>query len=113
SYFRHHVENVEYEWDNGSPSVGTLFNDKLVELIGAPRKQNEPLEQRHKDIARSVQAMYEEAFFRLLNHLHSRHPLDAVAISGGCGMNSVANGKVTRQTPFRSVYVQSAAGDAG
>jgi carbamoyltransferase len=57
--------------------------------------------------------MYEEAFFHLLNSLHARHRLDAVTISGGCGMNSVANGKVTLRTPFKQVYVQSAAGDAG
>jgi carbamoyltransferase len=57
--------------------------------------------------------MYEEAFFHLLNTLHARHPLDAVVIAGGCGMNSVANGKVALRTPFRQLYVQAAAGDAG
>ena len=71
------------------------------------------LGQRHKDIAHSVQAMYEEAFFHLLNMLHARHKLDAVAVAGGCGMNSVANGKIRLRTPFKRVYVQAAAGDAG
>src|SRR5262249_45633878 len=45
--------------------------------------------------------------------LHARHGLDAVAVAGGCGMNSVANGKIRRMTPYKRVYVQSAAGDAG
>ena len=112
-YFRHAREKVEYEWENGSPSVGTLYTDRLPELLGPPRGQGEALEQRHRDIARSVQAMYEEAFFHLLNILHARHRLDAVCIAGGCGMNSVANGKITVRSPFREVYVQSAAGDAG
>jgi carbamoyltransferase len=111
--FRHHREKIEYEWDNGSPSVGSLYSPALTELLGPPRKGDEPLSQRHKDLARSLQAMYEEAFFHLLNALHERHPLDAVAIAGGCGNNSVANGKVTQRTPFRKVYVQAAAGDAG
>jgi carbamoyltransferase len=111
--FRHHREKIDYEWENGSPVVGTLFSSGLGELLGPPRLPNEPLEARHRDIARSVQAMYEEAFFHLLNALHARHAVDAVAIAGGCGMNSVANGKITRATPFRDVYVQSAAGDAG
>jgi len=71
------------------------------------------LDQRHKDIARSVQAMYEEAFFHLLNQLHTRYRIDDLTLAGGCGMNSVANGKVRRMTPFKRVYVQSAAGDAG
>ncbi len=113
AYFRHAREKVEYEWDNGLPSVGTLFTPALAELLGPVRSEGEPLEQRHKDIARSVQAMYEEAFFHLLNVLHARHGGTALCIAGGCGMNSVANGKVTLLTPFKEIYVQSAAGDAG
>lgn len=111
--FRHHKEKVEYEWENGSPSVGSLFGPGLAKLLGPAREKDEPLTQRHKDLARSTQAMYEEAFFHLLNHLHKRHGLDAVAVAGGCGMNSVANGKIRLRTPFKQVYVQSAAGDAG
>jgi carbamoyltransferase len=112
-YFRHATEKVEYEWDNGSPSVGTLFSPALETLLGPARKPDEPLEQKHKYIARSVQVMYEDAFFNLLNALHKKHGGDAVCVAGGCGMNSVANGKITLRTPFRRVYVQSAAGDAG
>jgi len=112
-YFRHHREKIAYEWDNGIPVFGELFSPALSELLGPARGKDEPLEQKHKDIARSVQAMYEEAFFHLLNTLHARHNLDAVAVAGGCGMNSVANGKIALKTPFKQVYVQSAAGDAG
>ena len=112
-YFRHHREKVEYEWDNGEPRVGPLYSPQLADLLGPVRDKDAPLTQRHKDIARSVQAMYEEAFFHLLNRLHERHKIDALALAGGCGMNSVANGKVIRNTPFRHLYVQSAAGDAG
>ena len=111
--FRHHNEKVEYEWEGGTPSVGTLFAQGLVDLLGPARGKDEPLTQHHKDIARSVQAMYEEAFFHLLNTLHARHKLDAVAVAGGCGMNSVANGKILLKTAFKQVYVQAAAGDAG
>ena len=57
--------------------------------------------------------MYEEAFFHLLNSVHRRYPVNALALAGGCAMNSVANGKVYARTPFRKLYVQSAAGDAG
>lgn len=112
-YFRHHKEKVEYEWENGIPSVGRLFTPALEELLGKARDKSDELTQKHKDIARSVQAMYEEAFFHLLNTLHRRHGLDAVTLAGGCAMNSVANGKVYRNTPFKKVYIQSAAGDAG
>jgi carbamoyltransferase len=113
SYFRHHREKIDYEWENGEPRVGQLFSEALSELLGPTRRRDEPLTQHHKDIARSVQAMYEEAFFNLLNRLHERHGCDSLALAGGCAMNSVANGRVYRNTPFRKLYVQSAAGDAG
>src|SRR5262249_4562384 len=96
-----------------SPHVGTLFSPALEELLGPARRRDEPLNDRHRDIARSVQAMYEEAFFHLIGALHARHGLDSIALAGGCGMNSVANGKVRRMSPFKRVYIQSAAGDAG
>lgn len=111
--FRHHREKVDYQWDGGSPSVGALYSEALADLLGPARRPGEPLTQRHKDLARSAQAMYEEAFFHLLEALHARHRLDAVAIAGGCGMNSVANGKVPLRTKFKQIYVQAAAGDAG
>lgn len=112
-FFRHHREKIEYEWENGSPSVGNLFSGQLESLLGPARKTDQALTQQHFNIARSVQAMYEEAFFHLLNTLHGRHGIDQLALSGGCAMNSVANGKVYRNTPFKKVYIQSAAGDAG
>ena len=112
-YFRHHTEKIEYEWNGGSPDTPALYSAALADLLGPMRAKDEPLAQKHKDIARSVQSMYEEAFFHLLNKLHNKHNVDAVAIAGGCGMNSVANGKITLKTPFKEVYVQSAAGDAG
>ena len=58
--------------------------------------------------------MYEEAFFHLDRERCSRrYGLTNLALAGGCAMNSVANGKVRRMTPFQRVYVQAAAGDAG
>lgn len=113
NYFRHHKEKINYQWENGSPNLGILFSADLENLLGPARKKDQELTQRHKDIAHSVQAMYEEAFFHLLNKLHKRYDIDNLAISGGCGMNSVANGKVLLKTPFKRIYVQAAAGDAG
>jgi carbamoyltransferase len=112
-YFRHHREHVRFEWEGGAPSVDPLFSPVLEKLLGPARLPDEPLTQRHHDLARSVQFEYEEAFFRLLNKIHGRIYSDNLALAGGCAMNSVANGKVRHQTPFRNVYIQSAAGDAG
>ncbi|MCI0746939.1 MAG: carbamoyltransferase [Verrucomicrobia subdivision 3 bacterium] len=112
-FFRHHTDNVTYSWNNCSPEVGTLYTAALEELLGPARKKDQPLEQKHKDIARSAQAMYEEAFFALLNALHQRYRCDNLALSGGCAMNSVANGKVYQCSPFKRMYLPAAAGDAG
>jgi carbamoyltransferase len=113
TYFRHHRERVAYSWDSGSPQFSDLFSPALEGLLGPRRRPEDPLEDRHRDIARSVQAMYEEAFFHLIGGLQRRLGLTDIALAGGCAMNSVANGKIRRMTPFRRVYVQSAAGDAG
>ena len=112
-FFRHHREEAAFQWSDGAPEFGDLFSDRLVDLLGPRRSPDQPLEDHHRDLARSVQAMYEEAFFHLVGHLQARSGLTDLALAGGCAANSVANGKVRRQTPFRRVYVQSAAGDAG
>jgi carbamoyltransferase len=112
-YFRHHAAKFSYSWKDCAPEVGTLYRRALIDLLGPARKPDEPLEQKHKDIARSVQATYEKAFFALLQALHKQHPSDNLAVAGGCAMNSVANGKVYRRTPFKKMYLPAAAGDAG
>jgi len=113
AYFRHHREKIDYAWSGGSPEVGTLFSPALAELLGPARGAGAPVSDWHRDIAHSAQAMYEEAFLHLVSHLHRRHGLDSLTLAGGCAMNSVANGKVLRRTPFKRLYVQAAAGDAG
>jgi carbamoyltransferase len=112
-YFRHHTDNVSYSWNDCAPEVGTLYTRELPKLLGAERADGEPVEQRHRDLARSIQAMYEEAFIALLTAAHAAHPSDNLALSGGCAMNSVANGKVYLGTPFKRMYLPAAAGDAG
>ena len=112
-FFRHHREDVPYQWSSGSPEFGDLFSPALEDLLGPRRRPADSLEDRHRDIARSAQAMYEEAFFNLIDQSAAALRITDLALAGGCAMNSVANGKVRRLTPFRRVYVQAAAGDAG
>ena len=112
-YFRHHAEGVEMVWDGGQPRVGRIFTAKLEELLGPARGDGEDLSRRHKDIAASLQALYEEAFFDLLNAVQATTGDTVLCLAGGCAMNSVANGKIFEQTPFTELYVQAAAGDAG
>jgi carbamoyltransferase len=113
TYFLHHSEGVSMVWEGGQPAIGKVFSPALEELFGPARSRHQRLEEHHWDIAASAQAMYEEAFFHILDHVHRKTSLPALALAGGCAMNSVANGKILRATGFRDVYVQSAAGDAG
>jgi carbamoyltransferase len=113
SYFRHHRDRIAFSWSEGAPVFDDLFSSAMEELLGPRRRPDAPLEERHRDIARSAQAMYEEAFFALIGRLQRDLGLRNIALAGGCAMNSVANGKIRRMTPYRRVYVQSAAGDAG
>src|SRR6185295_19506397 len=55
TYFRHHQEEIPYQWHNGSPEIGDLFSPALEDLLGPRRRQDEALEDKHRDIARSVQ----------------------------------------------------------
>jgi carbamoyltransferase len=111
--FRHHAEGLEMVWDGGTPKIGRIFSEAMCERLGRPRGKNAEITQRHMDIAASLQAMYEEAFFHLLRHVHERTKQAALCLAGGCALNSVANGKVFERTPFRDLYVQPAAGDDG
>lgn len=113
AYFRHHRKRIAYAWEGCSPEFADLFSDRLEDLLGPRRYPDDPIEDRHRDIAHSVQAMYEAAFFNLLGALHRQTQSTDIALAGGCAMNSVANGKIRRLTPFRRIYVQAAAGDAG
>lgn len=113
-FFRHASgRGANYQVKDGIPSGGRLWTDRLAELLGPARDPKAELEDRHRDIARSAQVTYENAFFNLLNALQTRYGADAVVLAGGCAYNSVANGKVLERTPFKKLYVQSAGGDAG
>jgi len=112
-YFRHQTADIKYEWSNTVPQIDKVYSNKLLRLFGPERASDEPVSERHQDLACSLQMTYEKALFHLLRHLHQRTGLDTLCLSGGCAMNSVANGKIRQETPFREVYIQSAPGDAG
>jgi carbamoyltransferase len=112
-YFRHWDEGVEMEWDGGSPTMGRMYTPELEKLLGPARKKDEPLTPYHENLARSLQAVYEECAFHVLNGLWEKTKNPRLCMAGGCAMNSVANGKIREMTPFTDVYVQPAASDNG
>ena len=112
-YFRKGTSGVVSYDEQHVPQVAPMYSDYMIEKFGETRKRDEPLTQYHKDLAASVQRMSELVIFHLLNQLHKATGLDSVCIAGGVAQNSVANGKITRNTPFKNVYIPSAGHDAG
>ena len=92
----------------------TMTNGRFDELFHGPaRKPEEPLAQRHMDLAASVQAVVEEAVLRLTRSLRAETGIPNLCLAGGVALNCVANGKVLRDGRFDDLWVQPAAGDAG
>jgi carbamoyltransferase len=114
-YFIHHRTGPEMSWaDAGkTPVQGKLFSSELPRRLGPTRATEEPLEQRHRNLACSLQARLEEVYLGMLKKLAEHTGLKAVCLAGGVAFNCVANGKIFDNTPFEQVYVQPAAGDGG
>ncbi len=113
SYFQSPHKGYVHYSDDYLPLVKPLFNQKMEAKFGKVRSKNEELTQYHKDLAASVQRYTEEIIFHVLTYLHHKTGLTKVCIAGGVAQNSVANGKITRNTPFTEVYIPSAGHDAG
>lgn len=112
-YFIHHIEGPTMTWESGSPELGRLYSDYMEERLGPARSPGMEIERRHENIAATLQKRLEEVVFHLWNALHRRVPLDALSYAGGVAFNCVANGQIFDVSPFRDIYIQPAAGDAG
>jgi carbamoyltransferase len=112
NFFLHHKKKILIT-KNDQPFFLDLYSKELVKLLGPERKSKEEINQRHKDIAKSTQVVYENIFFNLLNDLYEKYKIKNLNLSGGCVMNSVANGKIIFNTKFKNIYTSSNPGDAG
>ena len=90
------------------------FSNTLVEMLGPPRKENQPITDTHKNIAASVQVVFEEAVLNLVRFGLNRYPhVDRLCIVGGCGLNVVTNGRILTSSAIREIFVPPAPHDAG
>jgi carbamoyltransferase len=112
-YFIHHSTGVEMTWDGGEPILGPIYSGKMTDVFGPARVPRSTLEHRDADLAASVQAVLEECYFALLNTVCERTQLKRICLAGGVALNCVANGMIFERTPFKEVYIQPAAHDAG
>ncbi len=112
-YFTHHTEGVDMNWEGGEPTLGAVYSARMDDVFGEPRAARGEIEQRHMDLAASVQAVLEENYLGLLNHIQRQTGQKTVCLAGGVALNCVANGMISTRTNFRDVYIQPAAHDAG
>ncbi len=112
-YFRLGAEGATMTWDDGAPTLGILYSQKLVDLFGPPRQPRAEITAHHQNVAASLQAMLEEAEFSLVHMLQRATDQKALCMAGGVALNSVFNGKVLPNTDFEDIYIPPAAGDAG
>ncbi len=91
-----------------------MTSPKFDELFGRPRREPEsPLEPFHMDVARSIQAVTEEAMLRIARYAHRETGARNLCLAGGVALNCVGNGRILREGPFERIWVQPASGDAG
>jgi len=91
-----------------------MTGNKFDELFGGPpRKPESKLTQREMDLARSIQEVTEEVMLRVTRTLHRETGMDYLCMAGGVALNCVGNGRILREGPFKGIWIQPAAVDAG
>lgn len=92
----------------------TMTNRKFAKLFGEPpRKSETEISQKQMDIARSIQVVTEEIILKLATTIHKEMGVEYLCLAGGVALNCVANGRILREGPFKDIWIQPAAGDAG
>lgn len=106
----YHLDMRYFDFLEGS----CMYGPALEELLGlAPRLKNTEILPAHTDIAKSLQVVLEEILIEKANYLHAKTGLENLCMAGGVALNCVANGKILKNSPFKKLFVQPAAGDAG
>jgi carbamoyltransferase len=89
------------------------FSDEVTRALGPPRQRDGEITERHQDIAASAQRVLENVVLHLLRALHRRTGEENLCLAGGVAFNSVMNGRIIKESPFKRVFIQPVAGDAG
>lgn len=112
-YFRHHRVELNYAYADTVPAIGRLYSTALCDLLGPERGPGAALTDRHRDLAASVQGVFEEAVAALLARARELSGSRSLVLAGGCAENARAAGRLPQQAGFARVYQHPASGDAG
>ena len=112
-YFTHDKEGVDMTWDEGSPTIGRIYSDKLVEAFGPAREPHGEITKHYENVAAAMQKRLEDVYLHIVGHLHEATGMSDLCLAGGVALNAVANGRIRPETGFDGLYIQPAAGDSG
>lgn len=99
--------------DDGEMIVHRHYSDFMIEKFGEPTERYAEITKRDMDLAHSLQNRFEEVYLHLVNLLYDIVPNDNLVLAGGCALNSVVNGKIFSNTPFKKTFMHPACGDDG
>ena len=112
-YFNHHKNMMSFNSDEGLPVFSNFFNSKFIELFGNQRSLINKITEYHKDLASSVQKIFEEIIILKILHLHKKYAKKNLVLSGGCFFNSILNGKIHDLELFDNIFISPFPGDMG
>lgn len=111
-YFSYFDHGLNFNFNNIRPSFPKLYNNNMLKIFGINKKNIFP-QQLKADIARSLQVTFEKAFLSILKYMETNFDTNNLSYSGGCAMNSLANGKILQKTKYKNLSIHSASYDAG
>ena len=112
NYFSYFENGLNFNFNNIKPTFPNLYNNNMLQLFGL-NKKNIYKQQLKADIACSLQATFEKALFSILKYMERNFNTNNLSYSGGCAMNSLANGKILQNTKYKNLSIHSASYDAG
>ncbi|WP_440649143.1 carbamoyltransferase family protein [Candidatus Pelagibacter sp. HIMB1521] len=112
-YFLHHKNFFFDNLNSSKPIFENLYSKKIEELLGSERYYKEELQQRHYDIASSLQNKFEEIILKIIKNIYLENHSNNLCLSGGCFFNSVLNGKIYKSSKFDKIFFHANVGDAG
>ena len=104
NFFQHHQKNINMKWENQSPKFDNLYNSNFNKLFKL-NFENTDLDQHHMDLAKSVQNKFEEVILHYISYYQKKFDADNLSLSGGCAMNSLANGIIIKKLKFKNIYI--------
>jgi carbamoyltransferase len=97
----------------GFNRASRMYTNKFIKMFGKERKPGDKIEDRHRDVAASLQKFIEETVLAMARHVYSETKSDKLCLAGGLFLNCIANNRILEEAPFKEIFIQPAAGDSG